>query len=87
MQRSGLTEIISLTYISVIWGQYPVFSHPVSLELTIGNGYSLAARLLNYPRVHQLTSSLPAEAAITDDSEILCVLTWQATFHFSLYVD
>ena len=28
MQESGLTEIISLIYLSAIWGQYPVCSHP-----------------------------------------------------------
>ena len=28
MQESGLPEIIPLIYTSVIWGQYPVFSHP-----------------------------------------------------------
>ena len=28
MQKSGLTEIIPLTWTSALWGQYPVFSHP-----------------------------------------------------------
>ena len=67
-----------------------VFPSWVSSGLIVGSSCSLmTARwqvffsFLNYPRVHQLTSSLPAVAAITDDSEILCLLTWQATFHFS----
>ena len=32
MQESGLTEIIPLICTSAVWGQYPVLSHPESLQ-------------------------------------------------------
>ena len=36
MRKSGLTEIIILICTSAIWGQYPVFSHPESLQSVFG---------------------------------------------------
>ena len=32
MQESGLIEIIPLICTSAVWGQYPVLSHPESLQ-------------------------------------------------------
>ena len=40
MQESGLMEIIPLICTSVIWGQYPVFCHPV---LPLGSLLGVAA--------------------------------------------
>ena len=61
MQESGLTKIIPLICTSAIWGQYPVFSHPVSSGLFAGSGCSLmAARwqvffsVLSFLRAHRL---------------------------------
>ena len=62
IQETGLTEIIPLISTSVIWGQYPMFSHPKFPQGSLGSGCSLmVARqqvffsFLSFLRAHQLT--------------------------------
>ena len=62
-----LTEISPFTYISAIWGQYPVLSHPGFLKTPVGSGCSLMAA-----RSHRSSSSwVPWRAGIADDCDIL----------------
>ena len=84
MQESGLTEIIP-TYLSYRLSGFWVFTSWISSGLTLVSGCSLMATreelffLSWIPS--RLTSSLPVVAAITDDSDTLCLLMWQEIFH------
>ena len=84
-QESGLTEIIPLICTSANWGQYPVFSQG-SLWGVAAVWWLRDGRYSLFPsRVPSgLTNSPWLVAAISDDCDILCLLIWQAIFHFSV---
>ena len=86
MQESGLTEIIPMHLIYLVSGSR-VFTSWISSGLILVSGCSLMAareKLFFLSWVpSRLTSSPPVVAAITDDSDILCLLIRQETFHSS----
>ena len=83
MQESGFTEIISFDMYSSLYDKYPVFLYP---EFSQGSLWGVVAvwmvDILSWDPLG-LPSSPSMVAAIANDCDILCLLTWQEIFHFS----
>ena len=78
MQEYGLAEITPFICTSVIWGQYPVFSHPEILSMHYWGGCSVG---ILFPT--RVPSGLTVREAVmlwVDGCNILCLLTWQVIF-------
>ena len=69
-------------------GQYPVLSHPEFPQGSLGVTVVWWLLDVRYSFLPEFPQSSPAHvgwrAAIADDSDILCLLIWQAIFHLSL---
>ena len=80
--RSRLPELIPLIFTSALWGQCSVFSSPGGSEWLQSDGLWVAGVLCFLPEVPQVSPGSKV-AAIADDCDIICLLTWQAIFYFS----
>ena len=90
MQESGLIEIIPLICTLALWGQYPVLSHPESLQgapsvvAAVTEGLTMGILFPSWA-----SSGLTIRVAVIwcpDGHNIFCLLIWQTvSFHSHMY--